>query len=78
MSLLGVALGTHTFVVGVEDQEDGALRVYVGERRLGLYVLVEDEAPQAEVRRAWATADRLTMPKPPQDCLHSEAMEVAR
>jgi hypothetical protein len=72
MSICGLIAGTHTLLVGVEDQEDGALRLYLGARYRGLYVVVDDPDAQAQARAAWATGGHVTIPVPPVDCIHHE------
>lgn len=71
---MGCAFGTHTFVVGVEDNGDGALRVYLGHRAKGLYVLVEDEDAKAQVQRAWeGCSGHITIAVPPPECIFKDA-----
>lgn len=73
MSVIDLIMGTHVLLVGVEDQDDGALRCYIDSRHRGLYVLVDDPAAQAQVRSAWATGSgHLTIPKPPADCIYRD------
>lgn len=64
-----------TIVVGVEEQPDGAWRVYLGHRAKGIYLLLE--AAEAEpFRRAWASGGHVWMaPIPPADLLHSDRPE---
>jgi hypothetical protein len=58
-----------TLLVGVEEQPDGAVRVYLGHRAKGVYLLVEPE--QADpFRRAWASGQHVWMaPVPPAERL---------
>lgn len=67
MSLIGCMMGTHKEVVGVEDDPDGhGLRLYLGTRSAGIYVVVEDPDAQEQVRRAWNGGGRVTLPNPPE------------
>jgi len=43
-------------IVGVEDDTDGSLRVYLDMRSTGLHTHVDDESAKAEVRRAWSAS----------------------
>lgn len=72
MSIPGLAFGFDVLVVGVEDDPNGMLRVYIGHRADGRYLLVADPATQERVRRAWGWG-HLTIPKPPADAVFSEA-----
>jgi hypothetical protein len=77
MSVAGLIAGTHALVVGVEDDEHGT-RVYLDHRARGLYVVVEDEAAQREVRKAWAASrGHLTIAMPPHECVFSNRGEDA-
>lgn len=45
-------LGRTVFVVGVEHRPNGAVRIFVGSRGEGQYVLLDPEGTEA-VERAW-------------------------
>lgn len=75
MSIFGLIAGTHTLLVGVEDQDDGVLRLYLDARHRGLYVVVDDPAAQAQARAAWATGGHVTIPVPPAEYLQREQDE---
>lgn len=75
MSIFGLLAGTHTLVVGVEDQDDGGLRLYLDARYRGVYVVVDDPAAQAQARAAWATGGHVTIPVPPAECIQREQSE---
>lgn len=65
-----------TMVVGVEDDPDGGLRVYLGARYKNIYLLV-DEAAKDSVRRGWGAGGHLWLwPIPPADILHREAKDA--
>lgn len=56
MSVLGAMLGVPgdaRLIVGIEDDPDGSLRVYVGARYTGIHTHVLDEEAKEDVRRAW-------------------------
>lgn len=65
--------GTHTLLVGLEDQDDGGLRLYLGHRADGLYVVLDDEAAKVQARRAWAVGGHVTIPVPPADRICRES-----
>lgn len=74
MNIAGLITGTHTYLVGVEDDPDGGLRCYLGARSKGLYCVVEDEDAKADVRRAWGgSLGLITIPVPPPKCIFAEA-----
>lgn len=75
MSVGGLFAGTHTFLVGLEDQADGGLRLYLKHRSLGLYSVIYDEAAKDDVRRAWDGGGHVTVPVPPVGCVYRD--EVA-
>jgi hypothetical protein len=77
MSAFGLIAGTHVLLVGVEDNGDDALRLYLDSRHRGVYALVYDEAAKAEVQRAWASGGHVTVPTPPADCLYSDETDAA-
>jgi hypothetical protein len=66
----GLVAGTHTLLVGVEDQDDGGLRMYLGHRASGVYAVVYDDDAKATVRRAWASRSHVTVPIPPSGCVY--------
>lgn len=76
MSAVGLIAGTHTLLVGVEDQEDGGLRLYLKHRSLGMYVVVDDDETKDAVRRAWASGGHITVPTPSPDCVYLDDEEV--
>jgi hypothetical protein len=43
-------------IVGIEDDPDGSLRVYLDMRSTGVHTHVADESAKAEVRNAWAAS----------------------
>jgi hypothetical protein len=70
MSLMGLLSGTSTFVVGVEDDPDGSLRMYVGHRARGIHTHVVDERDKQELRRAWANVmGHVVVEAPPVEAL---------
>jgi hypothetical protein len=64
--------GQTAMVTGIEDEGDGALRVYVGARYKGVYVLVDGQEAQGALRDAWATGDKVLIPLPPRGRLSVE------
>ena len=58
-----------TFVVAVEDDEDGSVRMYVGARIMNLHTHIDDPAAVAELRAAWATAKHVVVNAPLMDDL---------
>jgi hypothetical protein len=75
VSIFGLLAGTHTLLVGVEDQDDGGLRLYLDSRHRGLYVVVDDPAAQAQARSAWATGGHVTIPVPHAEYIQREQDE---
>lgn len=65
----GLIAGTHTLVVGVEDDsESGGVRIYLGHRALGAYAVVTDPDTATTIREAWARGSQhLTVLAPPPD-----------
>jgi len=78
---LGSFIGVQpvTLLTGVEDDPSGALRVYLGARYKGLYLLVEDEDEKDFFRRGWRSGAPHTWmwPIPPDDAIHNERIDVA-
>lgn len=76
--LFGLMAGTHTLLVGLEDNGDGGLRVYLKSRSEGLYALVYDEEAKAELLRGWGGygaghgSSHITVPVPPPGCIYQE------
>jgi len=64
-------------LVGIEDQDDGGLRLYLNHRSLGWYALIYDEDVKARVRDAWAGSGHVTVPVPPLGCIYEEKAEVS-
>lgn len=56
-------------VVGIEDDPDGSLRVYLDMRSRGIHTHVDDEDAKAEVRSAWANAMSHITTRVPNDAL---------
>lgn len=66
--------GDCTLLVGVEEQEDGSVKAYLGARHKGVYLHVH--ADEAEgFRRAWRSASGhiWLYPVPPRDLLRVDA-----
>jgi hypothetical protein len=61
--------GRTAMVTGLEDEPDGALKVYVGPRWRGVYVLVDDAEAKDAIRRGWAVGGHLLIPIPAAKCL---------
>ncbi len=62
-----------SLVVGVEDTDDGLLKVYLGARWKNIYTLVEPGDEANEVRRLWANpTQHVLVPTPPADCIYEE------
>lgn len=76
MSAGGLLAGTHTLLVGVEDEPTGGLRLYLGHRSRGLYTVITDAVAIEEVRRAWGSGGHgghhITLPIPPPECVYSD------
>ena len=64
-----------TLLVGLEDEADGALRVYLGARYKGIYLrLAADDPAQDDFRRAWDRGGHCWMyPIPDANLLHRAA-----
>ncbi len=70
--------GPTTFMVGLEEMEDGALKVYVDCRSRGLYVIVKDEEVKKELRSAWGdTSVHVLIPLPRPDQIFCDDDELA-
>jgi hypothetical protein len=68
-----LSLEPQSFVTGVERLVDGTLKVYVGQRSLGLYTIIHDEDAAREVERAWGNpGHHVLIPSPPADCIFSD------
>lgn len=70
--MVDLMTGRTALVVGVKDDPDGALKVYVGARYRGIYVLVDDANAQHEIQRAWATGGHVLVPLPDDSQLHRD------
>ena len=60
-------------LVGIEDQNDGGMRLYLTHRARGIYALVYDEDVKADARAAWAGSQRVLVPMPPAECIYRDA-----
>jgi hypothetical protein len=71
MSFAALLTGNACLIVGVEDDPDGSLRVYLGARWKGIHVHVDDETARAEIRRAWGDplSAHVFTARPPADAL---------
>ena len=49
-----ILTGQAILIVGVEDNPNGGIRVYLGHRGDGIFVIVDDEESIATVRRSWS------------------------
>ena len=49
-----ILTGEAILIVGVEDNPNGGIRVYLGHRGDGIFVVVDDEESIATVRHAWS------------------------
>ena len=67
--MIDILTGRSVEICGVEDGPDGALKVYVGPRYNGIYVLVTDQGDQDRVRNAWALGGHVFMARPVADLL---------
>ena len=71
--MVDLLFGTGVLIVGVEDQPEGWLKVYIVARYKNIYCVVKDPEDQERVRRAWgSTAMHLTMPKPEPHQVYSD------
>lgn len=48
------------FLTGIEERPNGAVRLYVGPRYLGRYILLDADGTEA-ARRAWAHGGHVTI-----------------
>ena len=63
--MVDLLFGTGVLIVGVEDQPEGWMKVYIGARYKNIYCVVTNPEDQERVRRAWnSTGMHVTMPKP--------------
>lgn len=65
--------GQSTFVVGIEDDPDGGLRVFLGHRSRGLYCVIDDAAAIEQIRAMWESKMPFTIPIPPPNFIFEEA-----
>ena len=74
---LGAFIGATqvTLLTGIEDDPSGALRVYLGARYKGLYMLIEDAEAKDTFRRAWGSGAPHTWmwPLPPAEAILKDA-----
>lgn len=71
MSVFGLFAGTHTLLVGVEDDPEGGLRLYLGHRAKGAYAVIDDPEEIARIRQSWGGArGYITVPIPPAECIY--------
>ena len=61
--MIGLLFGER-LIVGIEDDPDGSLRVYVDARHTGIHTHIDDESAKEQVRNAWASSVHLTAPIP--------------
>ena len=72
---LGALMGIErtTLVVGLAEDESGALRVYLGKRWKNLYILVTEPDEQDTFRRAWGSGGHIWMsPVPGAELIHCD------
>lgn len=73
MSLVDYFFGRHALIVGVEDDHDGGVRIYLHARYRWIYVLIDDPADCESIKRQWAGhGGHLTLPNPPADCVFQD------
>lgn len=66
--MVDVLMGRSVLVTGTAENDDGSLRVYIGPRYHHRYVVIDDPADAAEVRRAWCDSTRhLFIARPDED-----------
>lgn len=68
----GLLTGRETLLVGIEEQDDGGLRLYLGHRSSGLYAVVYDRDVQDDARRLWGLGCPVTVPMPGPDQIFRE------
>ena len=62
--------GGLSLLVGLEDDEDGSLRVYLGRRWTGIHTHVADEDAKRELRRVWGQGrGHALVTTPPREAL---------
>lgn len=69
--MISLLTGKSALVTGVENDQDGGLRMYVGARYKGIYAIIEDEDAKEKLRREWGASlmGHLVVEIPPRDCL---------
>ena len=72
--MFDLLLGNSVLVTGLAEEEDGALRVYVGPRYRNVYTVIEDSPEADEVRKAWAQVTHVFITKPPDDALYVDTL----
>ena len=73
MSLVDLLLGRCAEVTGIAENDDGSLKVYVGPRYHGRYVVIDDPTAADEVRRAWADpTQHVLIPAPDADQIFAD------
>ena len=67
MSLLS-GRGRQTFLVGLEDDPEGGVRVYFGARHLNLHSHIDDPEVIDQLRREWGNVmTHVLIPTPPRE-----------
>lgn len=74
-SLGDVVAGKAAIVTGLQDEPDGALRVYIGARYKQIFVVIRpdtDEGQEAQrvLRQAWATGGHVLIPLPDPEAMN--------
>jgi hypothetical protein len=83
MPPLGSFMGTEpvTMITGYEPQDDGTVKVYLGARHKGLYLLVTDPEEQEFFERGWNSIMNghhcWMWPLPPADAIHCDVPVVS-
>lgn len=73
MGLFNLLTGDSVLMVGVEDDPEGGIRVYINARYLGQYVLCTNPDDINRVRNAWgSTAQHVFMPTPPPEMVFQD------
>jgi hypothetical protein len=79
---IGSFLGVEpvTLLVGLEDEPDGTLRVYLGHRAKGIYMQVITPQAQEHFRRAWGGGFGYVWmwPLPPADALFRDDKQAVQ